>query len=282
MLSVTEPIASMSKTFSVLLGIVLLGIFVVSGCSSIGNNSGPTSSSPGTYGSPTSGAAASPSPTPDDRSHELFPWNTTTDSLPLFWPPPKASADHEIPRDLIVAGKISEPTWGKVAARMEQALKANGYSAFRYYAAPKGFALVTQLERINTDATPAKQRWEEPDVVQRVRIGAFSLDAYLNALLGRDAGLFRVIAFMFTPEPIVMSVNEPSISEAKSWIKEGRWIALPADLSGQVYGEDVRCTALIYEFEVPRRGAPAILRIPSIIPGQRHLEAAKILQALQQ
>jgi len=199
-------------------------------------------------------------------------------SLPVFWPPPDASTHQKIPRELLVPNKTQANTWASVAARVEKALAVNGYSSPGYYSVPEGFALISQLERINQDATPAPSNVRWKIKVDPVSIKPFNLDAYLKALLGEDAGLFRVIAFVFTPVPIVTK-GKTDIEAAKLWVGQGG-SKLPQVLSKQVYGEDMEATALIYEFGVPSRGKPARLNKPSEHNGQQHLKAAKILQAL--
>jgi len=203
----------------------------------------------------------------------------TVASLPIFWPPPDASTHQKIPRVLLVPNNTQPQTWESVAARLEKALADNGYSSPGYYAVPEGFALISQLERINRDATPSPPNVRWKIKVDPASIKPFNLEAYLKALLGKDAGLFRVIAFIFTPVPIITSGEKTDIEEAKLWVGKGG-SKLPKILSKQVYGEDMEATALIYEFEIPSRGKPAKLNKPSERNGQQHLKAAKILQAL--
>ncbi|TCV90619.1 FecR family protein [Sulfurirhabdus autotrophica] len=200
-------------------------------------------------------------------------------ALPIFWPPPDASTHQKIPRALLVPDNTHAQTWANVAARMEKALAKNGYSSPGYYSVPEGFALISQLERINPDATPTppNERWKIK--VDPASIVPFNLGAYLKALLGKDAGYFRVIAFVFTPVSIVTSGAEANIEEAKLWVGQGG-TKLPRILSKQLYGEDMVATALIYEFEIPSHGEAARLNKPSEHNGQQHLKAAKILQAL--
>lgn len=200
-------------------------------------------------------------------------------ALPIFWPPPDASTHQKIPRELLVPNNTRVQTWASVAARLEKALADNGYSSPGYYAVPEGFALISQLERINADATPSPPNVRWKIKVDPVSIVPFNLEAYLKALLGKDAGLFRVIAFVFTPVPIITSGQKTDIEEAKLWVGKGG-SKLPQILSKQVYGEDMEATALIYEFEIPGHGKAARLNKPSEHNGQQHLKAARILQAL--
>ena len=139
--------------------------------------------------------------------------------------------------------------------------------------------MLTQLERINADATPlqGKQRWEIK--VSPPSLVSFNLEAYLKALLGKDVGLFRVIAFVFTAEPIVTSGVKPVMDKAMLWVGQGGTV-LPAQFAAQPYSDDMVSTALVYEFEVPARGAAARQLKPSGHNGQQHLKATKILQAL--
>lgn len=200
--------------------------------------------------------------------------------LPEFpFPPPDPSARLGIPRAQLTGGATA-PSFGSVAARLETALASNGYTELSYFAVPSGFTLVTQLERINPDATPAaEQRWNV--AVDPVSLKSFSLEAYLRALLQKDAGFFRVIAFIFTPEPFTASGKKVPFDEAMNWVDKGA-NALPENVAAQPYGADVRCTAYVYEFEVRSHGADAQLRRPSPHNGAEHLRASGILRSLGQ
>lgn len=204
---------------------------------------------------------------------------TTTSPLPPFWPPPDTSTHQVIPREVLVNGTAAKSTLAEVTTKMEKALSRTGYSSPGYYAVPGGFAMLTQLERINPDATPypPDQRWKVK--VDPARLTSFNLGAYLKALLGKDAGVFRVIAFVFTAEPIVSGNVKPVIDEAKDWVEQGGK-ALPVQYAQRPYTADIVCTALIYEFEIPAHGEPGRQRKPSEHNGQQHLRAARILQAL--
>ena len=199
--------------------------------------------------------------------------------LPPFWPPPDTSTHQVIPRELLVDGSTRPATLAALAAKMEKALSRAGYSSPGYYAVPGGFAMLTQLERIHPDATPfpPDQRWKIK--VDPASLSSFNLSAYLKALLGKDAGEFRVIAFVFTAEPIVSDNVTPVMDEAKNWVEQGGK-TLPGSYATQPFSADMACTALIYEFEIPTHGAPGHQRKPSEHNGQEHLRAARILQAL--
>lgn len=198
--------------------------------------------------------------------------------LPEFpWPPPPYSTRLKLDRALLVAAQPA-PTNGSVAARMEQALAANGYTQVSYYAVPDGFAMVTQIERIDPDAASAAvQRWSTQ--IDPVSLIPFNLDAYLKALLGKNGDSFRVIVFTFTPTPFTAGGSPVAPGEAMAWVEKGA-TALPASLAAQAYGADTVCTALVYEFRISSLGA--MLQRPSEFDGRQHLQAAGILKRLEQ
>lgn len=197
--------------------------------------------------------------------------------LPEFpWPPPPYSTRLKLPRELVVAG-LAEPRNGTVARRMEQALVANGYTQLSYYAIPDGFAMVTQIERIDAEAaSAAEQRWSIR--IDPVKLIPFSLGAYLDALLGKNGDSFRVIVFTFTPTPFVTAAAPVAPETAMAWVEKGA-TALPAALAAQPYDPAAVCHALVYEFRISSLGAR--LQNPSAFDGTRHLRAAGILPVLE-
>lgn len=227
-------------------------------------------------------SAPRPQPAPAPVMRESLPRSAETTAyhfkLPEFpWPPPPYSTRLKLDRALLVATQPA-PTNGSVAARMEQALAANGYTLVSYYAVPDGFALITQVERMDPDAaSAAEQRWSTQ--IDPVKLIPFSLDAYINALLGKNGDSFRVIVFAFTPTPFTTGGQAIPPAQAMAWVEKGA-TALPATLAAQPYGNDTVCTALVYEFRISSLGTA--LQRPSAHDGQRHLRAAGILGTLEQ
>jgi len=198
--------------------------------------------------------------------------------LPEFpWPPPPYSTRLKIARELLVHGQPM-PSNGSVATRMEQVLAANGYTQISYYAVPNGFAMVTQIERMDANAaSAAEQRWSTQ--IDPVSLIPFNLSAYINALLGKNGDSFRVIVFTFTPTPFTTSEHVVSPEAAMAWVEKGA-TALPASLASKAYDVNTLCTALVYEFRISSLGAS--LQHPSAHDGARHLRAAGILNTLEQ
>src|SRR5262249_12310591 len=103
------------------------------------------------------------------------------------WPPPKASSWTRLPPDLLHLPQSRESLLD-VSRRLEAAFRKAGYVEWSYYAVPKGFAIVTQLEQYATDGTPLKEpdRWSVTVPAPQV----FSLATYLKALFSASPGHF--------------------------------------------------------------------------------------------
>ena len=223
---------------------------------------------------PDSTAAPTPAPAPAPQASAIRSYSFRLPEFP--WPPPPFSTRLKLDRALLVAGQTT-PTNGSVAARMEQALAANGYTQLSYYAVPDGFTIATRIERIAPNAaSAAEQRWSTQ--IPAVSLIPFNLDAYIKALLGKNGDTFRVIVFTFTPTPFTTSSKVVAPGEAMAWAEKGA-TALPAALAAQAYGSDTICTALVYEFRISSLGAA--LQRPSAFDGRKHLRAAGILKALE-
>ena len=143
---------------------------------------------------------------------------------------------------------------------------------------PQGFALVSQLEQINSDGTPkdATFRWTTTIAAPRV----FSVSSYFHALLGATPGNYRVVVFIVTPASLTTKPNTPGFQQAQDWLTGGA-NKLPNPIRDWPFTADSACTALIYEFEQASRDANAIERLPSALTGQMHLQAAGLWAALQ-
>ena len=195
-------------------------------------------------------------------------------AMPDFpWPPPKASAWAEIPNDLVVAG-ASAPTFEVVRDRLARALDAAGYHQRSLFAVPRGFAVVTQLERIDSAGVPAGSgRWQVSETS-----GAFSLVAYLKRLLYAEPGRYRLVVLIVSDRPFSASGGYLTASEASDLASRGV-NALPQDVADERYSPRHLCTALIYEFrKVP--DAPPEFVAPSPLQGYDHLVRANIWAAL--
>ncbi|MBI5747829.1 MAG: cytochrome c [Nitrospinae bacterium] len=194
---------------------------------------------------------------------------------PIFpWPPPKASASHEIPNNLLKK-EGENSTWGRVANRLKEALDYTGYTERSFFGVPSGFAIVTRLEQIYDDGRPKEEpeRWS----IESKAISSFSLIVYLKALLTAEKGFYRVIVFIITPRFFPQENKEISSDEASSWLSLGSNI-LPSSVADIIYTDDYVCTVLVYEFE--QEDKKYNVKIPGNLTGKQHLENSGILYKL--
>jgi len=169
--------------------------------------------------------------------------------MPAFpWPAPKATATLDVPRQLII-GNTNAPTFGSVAERIASALDHAGYGERSYYALADGhgIAIATQLEQINDDGTPVVgvARFERASASPSTE--QFSLTSYVKALFSTKGRRFRIIVFTLSGG-VAQDGKAPSEDIAASWPANGE-AHLPQHYALIPFTNQVKCTALVYEFE---------------------------------
>jgi Caspase domain len=193
-------------------------------------------------------------------------------SLPSFpWPPPAASADYVLPQSLFG----SDATVGEETSAILSALEQNGYVERSFYGAPDvgGVALITRLERIKDDGSPASQRWG-----REYQISSLNLGQFLSGLFYADPGHYRVIVFVIAEKPFSQSPSQQlSGKQAGDLLKSGADVLPPEVAQRPVEGS--HCKALIYEFA--NDGNELHKVESSHLTGKQHLEKAGLLATLE-
>jgi hypothetical protein len=201
---------------------------------------------------------------------------------PFPWPPPAASAFVNISMDRLVSQSsifITKPVrLREVEQSLAAALKTAGHYESGYYSVPRGFALVTKIERIKFDGTsmPGLERWD----IESPTLPVFSLGSYLQALFTAPAGRYRVIVFVVTPTPYSATNVVVSKDEATKWLLFGG-NQLPEDIGSMAMEPRTSCTAMIYEFKkgsAPEK--PHMLR-PGQIPATFHISGTGLGRLIQ-
>jgi len=197
------------------------------------------------------------------------------------WPPPRSSAMKVIPDNFFRNVREVDIQLADVDTRINNALDASGYVERSYYAVPGGFALVTRLEKINSDGTPklGADRWASE--VGPLRLYPFDVDAYIKALFTSNPGFFRIIVFIVTPHPFTQTDEIVNRQDAISWLHRGS-NKLPYELGIQPYTYQYSCTVLIYEFEKIAGKQAASTVLPGKLSGKTHLEKSKLWLGLNQ
>jgi hypothetical protein len=192
-------------------------------------------------------------------------------AMPEFpWPPPAASASYVLPRGLFE----TPSTIGEVATRIISALEQRGYVERSFFRTePGGVALVTRLERMSEDGSPAADNERWPDNLQ----SPASLANFLRGIFYVDPGRYRVIVFVFQDQPFGQAEQQVTGDTARAWLRQGVNV-LPSKEAQRSF-VDGDCTALVYEFASTGK---AVNRVTSRLTGKQHLEKAGVLTLLAQ
>jgi uncharacterized caspase-like protein len=191
--------------------------------------------------------------------------------LPDFpWPPPIPSTHYVLP-DAFLG---DHPTLGSATLRIIGALEQTGYVEQTFFRTDQGgLALVTRLERIKADGTPARpDRWSvsvgDDDAVREFA-------KFLKGLFFVEKGHYRLLVFILQKDAFVPSTREMTGDEASDLLEHGANVLPPkaADLTF----EGGHCTLLVYEFA--SSGNAVRLVKPSSLTGKDHLAKAGLLAA---
>lgn len=192
--------------------------------------------------------------------------------MPSFpFPPPKASASHTFEENLFSkANNLYE-----VSELIEGALKKSGYYEKSYYKIPNGFALVTRMEKMKVDGSPAEdsERW---DINSESTGSSFSLLSYFKSLFVADDGSYRIIVFLITPENMRQTEEVMTMEAAKKYLTKG-YNRLPNHFKTIPFTEDYSVSALIYEWYKVEHEDPIFME-PSKFLGQYHLAKNKFVE----
>lgn len=189
-------------------------------------------------------------------------------------PPPKPSASCEI--DLADFDLNLPATYKELDKKISDVLDDAEYNKASYLYVPNGFAIVTQLERITSDAEPfpEEQRWifEEVNTAK-----PFSLSDYIKAIFSASPGYYRTIVFVLTDKEFSVSDEEVPKDVVDNWVTKGL-NKLPKSIRDNELTSDHTLTALIYEFKKPESETKAYLSDPSKYRAKTHLKKASILK----
>ncbi len=207
------------------------------------------------------------------------PVELATDSLDLSefpkfpLPPPQPSATDEIPKTYFSGSQ----TLSDVNKKLTSALEKCGYTRKSYFYVPNGFALVTQLEKINTDGTPKpdSERWRGDNHRE------FSLKNYLKDLLYAQPGFYRCIVFVVTDKYYKYSDTLATRQQTQDWLISGT-NRLPSEIGALTLNDGHSFDVLIYEFKKNENDQESNIIIPSAMNGKIHLTRSKVYDHLKE
>jgi hypothetical protein len=217
---------------------------------------------------PPSAPAVSGSPSGTGGSQSLV------QSIPQFpWPPPEASTKYAFPKE--VFSRYS--TVGEVSDAILTALERSGYVERSFYqTGDGGIALVTRLEMITSDGSPAPDAERWPAGYDN---NPASFADFVRGLFYAKAGRYRDIVFILQEASFRTSGIKATAEDAEKWLTQGL-IKLPSELASKPFGKDSTCTALIYEF-TSAGTAEKPVPVKSSLTGKQHLQKAGLLALLE-
>ncbi len=201
--------------------------------------------------------------------------NEVLKNMPVFaLPPPIPSAE------ITLEGYFSScKTIGQVDKTIIEALNNTGYFSKKYYYTEGGYAVVTKMEQFNKDGS-SKQgaaRWS----AKPVKHEDFSVANYLKSLFMPEAGFFRVIVFVVTPNYYGNNSGKVANKDnVMGWLDNG-YTSLPSIIANKFLTNDIKVHALIYEFKVPDTNKKFTFSKPSDLDGITHLRMSKILDGFK-
>jgi HEAT repeat protein len=210
----------------------------------------------------------------EERMSEL--WNCPRPAMlmyalsslePFPWPPPPPS-QHDILPGHLYRGHLT--TLGEAHAALDGAIRAAGFPQVPLYGAPGGFALVTQVERMDRNGSPLPP----PDRFSPGKPTPRSLGEYLAQLFLGPPGEFRFISLAVTTQPNVEMTGSRFTEEDARALAAGGGRVLPPELA-HLPMADREILVLVYHFERQPGGLPLVHR-PGPIGWDRHLALAGV------
>ncbi|MEO8416422.1 MAG: hypothetical protein ABI472_22355, partial [Ginsengibacter sp.] len=152
-----------------------------------------------------------------------------------------------------------------------------GYEGhLRYYYVQSGFALTTNLEKINKDGSPVSgsQRWN----VSVGGNGSFSLYQTFKSIFFETESDFRIIGLVVYPGKITVRNGSESIGSFQDLLTDS-YPSLPPDLYDVTLPQKA-LNILIYDFHQSDIGKVPMLDVSKRLSVKDHLEKSELIQLL--
>lgn len=198
---------------------------------------------------------------------------------PFPCPVPRASARYVITSSIKdVLKKSNGNSFKDIDSLLVNAFKKCGYYETGYYAVPRGFALVSRMERIyeNANSFPDSVRW----INDNKPIIKFTLRDLIRLLFTANPGYYRTIVFIVTDTPCLEKETALSKDDVSDWLYSGGK-SLPHEIGRLPMSDSTEVISYIYEFSKERSDTVASQTLPSMHQGRTHLEHAGLLTFLE-
>lgn len=205
-------------------------------------------------------------------SYELQTEKLTLNVFPVPFPDP--STFYNIPASFFNGDK----TFGDIDNKLQTALDGCRYDVKKYYYVPDGFAIVTQMERMNNDgsSTMPPGRWKYSiagDINDPI--------SYIKSLFSAPSGDFRVFVFIVTDVDLSSNNQKITDEEVMGWLGNG-FTALPQNIRQIPFDDRYHFTMLVYHYNKTGSGEDAIQVLNDPLTGRTHYEKAGLVNYLGQ
>lgn len=185
----------------------------------------------------------------------------TSDAPFLPWPPPSPSGISDVTRFFRPSARL-----GDLDDQIRVRLATKGYEKLRHFSIPGGFGVTTDVERINSDGSPAAQRWQ----VGKLPVSG-GLLRYVTALFAGEEGRFRLFTFLVTNQEPVPADYKASQMDIDRWKTSGR-LFLSRQMSAAKVRPGTKVWLLVYEFEQSRsKGGKLVAPEQDGLPFSKHV-----------
>lgn len=159
-------------------------------------------------------------------------------------------------------------TYGDLDRRLRVRLASRGYTSAGYFRTATGFAVVTQLERVDEDGVPiaGPQRWARQKDTAR-----WALNDFARKFWRGEDGRYRMFLFVVEEEPFGRAGYPASQQDVDRWQDSGD-VGLTARLRARPITDQTTLSVLIYEFAMSK-GLVRELKpeLDRPVPLQQHL-----------
>jgi hypothetical protein len=187
------------------------------------------------------------------------------------WPPPAATARLALDYNALMRLRAFH-SLADFNDWLSKQLVASGFSGYKYWSAPGGFAIATSLETITDDG----RRVDKDGFVISAKHG-WSLVSYLYDLTSRPAGRARVFIFTLTNDIHASETTTVKMETvyAKNWVIGGAYLL--SGLDGVDPSSPITpkhfFLALVYEFRKQMDKDPVLVKDGQGISMARHFDA---------
>lgn len=175
------------------------------------------------------------------------------------------------------------PTLGKVDDAIRKTLTNAGFQQWSYYVVNNGFAVITQVEQFDAQASNAKcvsgnNRWRDTPPEENIA----SLLNYLKGFLWPRNGYFRFFVFVVSDQPMPKGREDVKIDpkQVDKLMRCGS-NSLTEDMARMAFTTAHKVTILVYEMEVPETTRIGAERVPPKFQPAQHLEGSSILMNIK-